>query len=108
MKDGGRGTLSGAEEGVTEIPQAGPRVAENELLLAADLDARGVAPVTPPHRKGEIPVDKMLLFTVTDEGLQIDQGTLYPLLRRLESQDLLQSSWSVDEARPRRQGKERV
>jgi DNA-binding PadR family transcriptional regulator len=35
--------------------------------------------------------------------LEVDQSTLYPLLRRLESQGLLQSEWRiVDEARPRR------
>ena len=35
-------------------------------------------------------------------GLEIDQGTLYPLLRRLESQGLLQSNWRVEADRPRR------
>jgi len=43
-----------------------------------------------------------LLKLLSDRGLEVDQGTLYPLLRRLEAQGLLQSSWSVDEARPRR------
>jgi PadR family transcriptional regulator PadR len=43
-----------------------------------------------------------LLKLLSDQGLQVDQGTLYPLLRRLESQGLLQSSWRLEEARPRR------
>ena len=44
-----------------------------------------------------------LLKLLSDQGLELDQGTLYPLLRRLESQGLLQSDWRiVDEARPRR------
>ena len=43
-----------------------------------------------------------LLKLLSDRGLEVDQGTLYPLLRRLEAQGLLQSSWNVDEARPRR------
>ena len=44
-----------------------------------------------------------LLKALSDKGLEIDQSTLYPLLRRLESQGLLQSDWRiVDEARPRR------
>lgn len=44
-----------------------------------------------------------LLKLVSDQGLVIDQGTLYPLLRRLETQGLLQSDWRIaDEARPRR------
>ena len=44
-----------------------------------------------------------LLKALSERGLEIDQSTLYPLLRRLESQGLLQSDWRiVDEARPRR------
>ena len=44
-----------------------------------------------------------LLKALSDQGLEIDQSTLYPLLRRLEAQGLLQSDWRiVDEARPRR------
>lgn len=39
---------------------------------------------------------------LADKGLDIDEGTLYPLLRRLESQGLLDSAWRVEEARPRR------
>ena len=35
-------------------------------------------------------------------GLPVDQNTLYPLLRRLESQGLLSSAWKVEEQRPRR------
>lgn len=37
-----------------------------------------------------------------DEGLDISQDTLYPLLRRLETQGLLTSDWNVDESRPRK------
>ena len=44
-----------------------------------------------------------LLKALSDLGLEVDQSTLYPLLRRLESQGLLQSEWRIaDEARPRR------
>ena len=44
-----------------------------------------------------------LLKGLSDQGMEIDQSTLYPLLRRLESQGLLQSDWRImDEARPRR------
>lgn len=39
---------------------------------------------------------------LADQGLEIDEGTLYPLLRRLETQGLLESSWRVEDARPRR------
>ena len=44
-----------------------------------------------------------LLKALSDKGLEVDQSTLYPLLRRLESQGLLQSDWRIaDESRPRR------
>lgn len=38
-----------------------------------------------------------------EHGLEINEGTLYPLLRRLESQGLLKSDWRMEEGgRPRR------
>ncbi len=44
-----------------------------------------------------------LLKGLAEQGMEIDQSTLYPLLRRLESQGLLRSDWRIaDEARPRR------
>lgn len=36
------------------------------------------------------------------QGLEIDEGTLYPLLRRLESQGLLVSEWREEEKRNKR------
>jgi DNA-binding PadR family transcriptional regulator len=35
-------------------------------------------------------------------GLSIEEGTLYPLLRRLEKQGLLNSEWDTSESRPRK------
>ncbi|MBA3469821.1 MAG: PadR family transcriptional regulator [Herpetosiphonaceae bacterium] len=43
-----------------------------------------------------------LITQLAEHGLEIDQGTLYPLLRRLESQGLLDSSWNTEGSRPRR------
>ena len=37
-----------------------------------------------------------------DQGLAIDEGTLYPLLRRLETQGLLASEWRVENKRNKR------
>ena len=36
------------------------------------------------------------------DGLEMEESTLYPLLRRLETQGLLESRWKLEEARPRR------
>lgn len=35
-------------------------------------------------------------------GMEIEEGTLYPLLRRLESQGILVSEWQTGEGPPRR------
>ena len=43
-----------------------------------------------------------LLTELNEHGIEIDQGTLYPLLRRLESQGLLDSEWNTEGSRPRR------
>ncbi|GGA77868.1 PadR family transcriptional regulator [Ornithinibacillus halotolerans] len=43
------------------------------------------------------------LVTMLDEkGVPVEPGTLYPLLRRLEKQGLLDSSWDTNETRPRK------
>lgn len=43
-----------------------------------------------------------LLQDLTAKGVAIEAGTLYPLLRRLESQGLLKSEWDTQESRPRK------
>ena len=39
---------------------------------------------------------------LSEQGMSIEEGTLYPLLRRLEAQGLLKSEWKVDGGSPRR------
>ena len=43
-----------------------------------------------------------LVERLNGNGLEIDQNTLYPLLRRLDTNGLLESSWEVVEPRPRK------
>ena len=43
-----------------------------------------------------------LIQQLAEKGLDIEEGTLYPLLRRLEKQGLLESKWDTGEARPRK------
>lgn len=43
-----------------------------------------------------------LVQTLEQEGFPIEAGTLYPLLRRLEKQGLLDSTWDTSENRPRK------
>lgn len=39
---------------------------------------------------------------LNNKGLEIDEGTLYPLVRRLEKQGLLTSEWRFDDKRKKR------
>ena len=40
--------------------------------------------------------------TLAEHGMEIDEGTLYPLLRRLETQGLLASQWREEGKRKKR------
>ncbi|NKG22304.1 PadR family transcriptional regulator [Paeniglutamicibacter terrestris] len=43
-----------------------------------------------------------LLAVLEKSGLSVDANTLYPLLRRLEKQGLLDAEWDTTESRPRK------
>lgn len=39
---------------------------------------------------------------LAERGMPIEEGTLYPLLRRLEAQGVLSSEWRIEDGPPRR------
>ena len=39
---------------------------------------------------------------LAEHGMPIEEGTLYPLLRRLETQGVLSSEWKIEDGPPRR------
>jgi len=43
-----------------------------------------------------------LLQVLNDRNVNIEAGTLYPLLRRLDKQGILESTWDTTESRPRK------
>jgi PadR family transcriptional regulator, regulatory protein PadR len=43
-----------------------------------------------------------LVAKLKEKGFDVEAGTLYPLLRRLEKQGLLESHWDTNETRPRK------
>ena len=64
---------------------------------------RGVIAIAVLSQLGSEQYGYSLLKGLAEHGLDVDQSTLYPLLRRLETQGLLQSEWRIaDEARPLR------
>ncbi len=71
---------------------------ENTLLELR----RGLIVVAVLSQLGDEQYGYSLIKLLADKGLKVDQGTLYPLLRRMETQGLLQSTWRVEGDRPRR------
>ena len=43
-----------------------------------------------------------LVETLGQQGVRVEPGTLYPLLRRLEKQNLLKSEWETSGNKPRK------
>jgi len=54
------------------------------------------------HALKEMQYGYSLLQVLNDKKVHIEAGTLYPLLRRLDQQGLLDSIWDTTESRPRK------
>lgn len=64
---------------------------------------RGVVPIAVLSQLHAPRYGYSLKQRLNEHGLEIHEGTLYPLLRRLEEQGLLESDWKIEnESRPRR------
>ena len=74
---------------------------ENYANLSQEL-RRGILVLATLSQLKEEKYGYALISSLSERGLEIDQGTLYPLLRRLESQGLLESSWNTEGSHPRR------
>lgn len=78
-------------------------VMTNESLDNMNLELRrGIIVLAVLSQLEEQQYGYSLIKRLSVGGLEIDQGTLYPLLRRLEAQGLLQSDWRIEADRPRR------
>lgn len=75
----------------------------NELLNSVVLELRrGVLILGVLSQLSEKEYGYVLLVKLKESQFDIEAGTLYPLLRRLEKQGLLESSWQLIDNRPRR------
>ncbi|GAP05616.1 transcriptional regulator, PadR family [Anaerolinea thermolimosa] len=78
-------------------------MAHNQIMESIILELRrGVIVLAVMAQLEQEQYGYSLIKHLSERGLEIDQGTLYPLLRRLESQGLLESAWRIDDPRPRR------
>ncbi len=63
---------------------------------------RGLIVIAVLSRLGEPKYGYSLIKELSDLNFEVDQGTLYPLLRRLEDRGLLESEWVTEDPRPRK------
>ena len=74
-----------------------------ELLNSIVMEMRrGVVILGVLSRLSESEYGYSLVQTLEKEDFPVEPGTLYPLLRRLEKQGLLDSTWDTSENRPRK------
>jgi DNA-binding PadR family transcriptional regulator len=79
------------------MPDSGEHVSKVRLELR-----RGVVVLAVLSQMDTARYGYSLIQQLAEQGLDIEEGTLYPLLRRLEQQGLLESEWEVSETRPRK------
>ena len=76
---------------------------EKDLLSSLLLELRrGTLTISVLSQMKEPKYGYALVQSLEEKGITIDPNTLYPLLRRLESQGLLESKWETGGAKPRK------
>jgi len=76
---------------------------EDELLQGLIVDLRrGTLVLAVMSSLSQPKYGYSLLQDMETQGIRMEANTLYPLLRRLESQGLLESRWDTAENRPRK------
>lgn len=63
---------------------------------------RGVLVLAVLSQLRQVQYGYSLRQALAERGMPIEEGTLYPLLRRLEGQGVLASEWKIEEGPPRR------
>lgn len=76
---------------------------EKDLLSTLLLELRrGTLTISVLSQMKEPKYGYALVQSLEEKGVFIDPNTLYPLLRRLESQNLLESNWETGGTKPRK------
>ena len=80
---------------MAERPEDGNAKLEQELR-------RGVIVLATLSQLRDSQYGYSLRQALAEKGMVVEEGTLYPLLRRLEGQGLLASEWRIEDGPPRR------
>src|SRR5580700_12074761 len=76
---------------------------DEDASVKLDLELRrGVLALAVLSQLGSPQYGYSLRQALAAQGMGIEEGTLYPLLRRLEGQGLLASEWRIEDGPPRR------
>ena len=76
---------------------------ERDLLAGLVMELRrGTLILSVLSQMSEAKYGYALVQSLEEKGVEIDPNTLYPLLRRLEKQGLLESCWETGGSRPRK------
>lgn len=77
---------------------------ERDEVLAAQLQElrRGTIVLSVLSQLKEPQYGYSLVTLLSASGMEVETNTLYPLLRRLESQGLLKSEWETGGSKPRK------
>jgi DNA-binding PadR family transcriptional regulator len=82
---------------------AAPPISPDETIEKLTLELRrGVIVLACLSQLDEPSYGYELQQRLAARGMEIEQGTLYPLLRRLQEQGLLGEEWIVEGSRPRK------
>ena len=77
--------------------------ARNEAAAKVEQELRrGIVVLAVLSRLNKPEYGYSLRQALAERGMAIEEGTLYPLLRRLEEQGLLKSEWKIEDGPPRR------
>jgi DNA-binding PadR family transcriptional regulator len=89
---------------LTNTPEGGEEMEQYEELLGIfDTELkRGTLTLAILSQLHSSQYGYSLLQSITDKQIEIEAGTLYPMLRRLEKQGILVSDWDTTESRPRK------
>lgn len=75
----------------------------NEIISSLTLELRrGTIVLSVLSQLKEPRYGYTLVKSLEEKGVSVDTNTLYPLLRRLEKQEILVSEWETDGSKPRK------
>ncbi len=75
----------------------------NEIMMSLTQELRrGTVVLSVLSQLNQPEYGYTLVKNMEDKGVKVDTNTLYPLLRRLEKQEILMSEWDTDGTKPRK------